>query len=101
MLASTTAKNAQMAEVRIELNGTDTNPWHKFGLTQNPFPQLARMETDRYVLRWQGLGGDPIPDADYIRSHLKGYATQELIELCVASFRKGTLVKFIITWPDE
>lgn len=37
-----------MPTLKISLNGTDSNPWHKLGLTQNPFPQLARYETDRF-----------------------------------------------------
>lgn len=24
--------------LNVELNGTDKNPWHQIGLTQNPFP---------------------------------------------------------------
>lgn len=90
-----------MATLRIELNGTDANPWHAMSLKQNPFPQLARFETDHQVRRIQALGGDPIPNAEYIRVFLKGFVTQELIDLCVSRFEKGKLVRFNVYWQGE
>lgn len=89
-----------MPSVIVNLNGTDSNPFHRYGLTQNPFPQLARAETDRQILRMQALGGDPIPDTDYIRTFLAGYCSDEFIDGCVARFRKGEMVTFEITWKD-
>jgi hypothetical protein len=91
---------AMPTTMTVSLNGTDTNPFYKFGLTQNPFPQLARMETDAQVLRLQALGADPIPNTAFIREWLAGYCTEELIDLCVARFKPGELVHFDITWRD-
>jgi hypothetical protein len=82
----------------VRLNGTDENSWHKFGLTQNPFPQLAKMEYDRFTLHLAALDGDPIPDTDYIRNHLKGW-DPEFVKLCCLKFKKGKRVTFIVEWP--
>ncbi len=83
----------------VVLNGTDKNPFHRFGLSQNPFPQVAKYEVAPHLLHLQKLGGDPIPDEDYIRRHLEGWSP-EFIEGCCQRFRKGELVKFIVTFPD-
>jgi hypothetical protein len=86
--------------LKVELNGTDENPYHRFGQSQNPFPQIARAEYTRDVLRVQSLGGDPIPDADYIREKLKGMS-EEFIELCCKMFKKGEIVKFTVFFPEK
>lgn len=89
--------------LRVALNGTDTNPYHRMGLTQNPFPQLARAEWDLHCLNLQKLGGDPIPHdraEEYIRQTLLGFST-ELVDLCVAKFRPGEYVKFEVKFPVE
>jgi hypothetical protein len=83
----------------VELNGTDSNPYHTMGLTQNPFPQTARFGEDSFTLRLQSLGGDPIPNTDYIRRKLRGFST-EFIELCCKNFRKGEIVKFTATYHE-
>jgi hypothetical protein len=44
------------------------------------------------------LGGDPIPDVDYIRRHLEGWS-DEFIELCCEQFKPGEYVEFLVTWP--
>jgi hypothetical protein len=87
-----------MPTITVRINGTDENPFHRMGLTQNPFPQLARMETDRQVLRVQALGGDPVPDADYVRTFLAGYCSDEFIELCASRFKRGLMVEFDVSW---
>jgi hypothetical protein len=89
-----------MPTLTVRLNGTDENPFHRFGLSQNPFPQLARYETDRAVQRLQALGGDPIPDVAYIRPWLTGYFSDEFIDGCVARFKKGEMVEFDVSWED-
>jgi hypothetical protein len=86
--------------LRVELNGTNENPWHRFALTQNPFPQIAKAEYHRQCLRVQGLGGNPIPDVQYIRNYLRGYASDEFIELCCANFKKGKIVRFTVTFDE-
>jgi hypothetical protein len=83
----------------VRLNGTSENPWHKMGLTQNPFPQIARAEYDRHCLHLAALDGDPIPNTDYIRSHLKGWP-DEFVDLCCSQFKKGEQVEFEVHWKE-
>ncbi len=85
--------------LRVTLNGTDTNPFHQFGLTQNPFPQLGKMEYDRQTLHLAKLGADPIPDVAYIRKHLAGW-TPEFIDLLCEKFKPGDMVRFMVEFPD-
>lgn len=88
-------------KLKVELNGTDENPFHKMGLTQNPFPQLAKAEHDSACLKLQSLAGDPIPNTDYIRERLKDHFSDEFIELCCEEFKPGEFVKFYVTWDDK
>lgn len=83
----------------IELNGTDENPYGKLGMTQNPFPQIAQAEYTDGCLQLQALGGEPIPDTDYIRKHLRGWS-KEFVDLCCAQFQKGKVVKFYVSWEE-
>lgn len=83
----------------VELNGTDANPYHRLGFSQNPFPQTAKAEYDRHCLHLQALGGDPIPDVEYIRKHLQGWDAR-FVNLCCDQFRKGEIVKFELHWPE-
>jgi hypothetical protein len=89
-----------MGHLRFTLNGTDKNPWHYWGLTQNPFPQLGTAATDAACLALQSLGGDPIPDAQYIRDKLQGYFTQEFIDEAVKRYVPGKEVDCIVGWED-
>jgi hypothetical protein len=90
-----------MPSIIVSLNGTDTNPFHKYGLTQNPFGQLNTAETDDAERRLNSLGGDPIPAENaegYIREKLTGFSP-EFVDLCVKYFRAGKMVKFKVKWP--
>jgi len=99
-----------MAKVKIEyivtLNGTDKNPWHLFDLRCNPFPQLARMQTDAAERILAELDGDPIPHstpgeaAEYIRRKLNGFSN-EFVELCVNKFIPGQRVQFTVSWYED
>jgi hypothetical protein len=87
---------------KVALNGTETNPWEKFGLTQNPFPQLAKYEYDAACLRLQKLGGPPIPHdkaEQYIREVLKGFS-KEFIDICCMKFEPGKMVEFDIHFDE-
>lgn len=87
-------------KLRVSLNGTDENPFHKLGLKQNPFPQIGRMEYDAGERQINKLGGDPIPDTNYIRETLKGFS-EEFIELCCRQFKKGEYVTFTVNWKGD
>lgn len=86
-------------KIRVDLNGTDVNPYHKFALTQNPIPQTLNIKYDVAALQIQKLGGDPIPDTDYIREVLKGFP-EEFVELCCQQFKKGRHVTFTVVWDE-
>lgn len=84
--------------MRVALNGTQENPYHKLGLTQNPFPQIAKHEWVGAERRLQSLGGDPIPNTDHIRKVLLGFSP-EFIELCCSQFKPGLYVTFDVEFP--
>lgn len=83
----------------VILNGTDVNPYHALGLTQNPFPQIPKYEYASELQHLAILGAEPIPDTDYIRKHLKGWSN-EFIKLCCKEFKKGQIVRFDVESPD-
>ena len=90
-------------KLKVALNGTSANPYHVHGLTQNPFPQVARYERTGHCLRLQKLGGDPIPHdraEQYIRETLVGW-DEEFIKLCVSQFKPGELVKFEVVFNED
>jgi hypothetical protein len=85
--------------VTIRLNGTDTNPWHKMGLKQNPFPQMAKAEYAGADMLIASLDGEPIKDEDDLRKRLTG-CSQQFIDLCVQNFKKGERTSFEISFPE-
>ena len=86
--------------IKVSLNGTNNNPYHKYGLRQNPFPQIAEHKYYAACMHLQALDGDPIPDTDFIRRHLAGWFSQEFIDLCCIKFVKGEIVQFEVEWRD-
>jgi hypothetical protein len=90
-----------MPTIVVSLNGTDQNPFNKLGLTQNPFGQVNKSETDEAERVLNSLGADPIPTENaetYIREKLQGFSP-EFVDLCVKQFRPGKIVKFKVKWP--
>lgn len=80
--------------VQFTINGSDTNPWHRMGLKQNPFPQIGLAEYDAGCRALNKLGGDPIPPEEaeaYIRKTLQGFAP-DFVDRAVASYRAGAIV---------
>jgi len=90
----------KMLTIRIRLNGLKENPWHRFGLKQNPFPQIGKAEYDQGERQLNSLDGEPIKDANDIRARLKGF-DPEFIEGVVARFKPGERVEFEVTFPDR
>lgn len=89
-------------KLRVVLNGTDVNPFHKMGLRCNPFPQIAKAEYEAACIRMQELGGDPIPKDrphEYIRERLDGF-DPEFVELCCKSYRPGEMVRFMVEFEE-
>ena len=60
-------------ELNVTINGTDMNPWHRFGLRQNPFPQIGKAEYAAGERKLADLHGDPVRTADDIRERLAGF----------------------------
>ena len=88
-----------MAKLRVRLNGTGTNPFEKMGLTQNPFPQLARAECMAGETALNRLAAEPIPHNRYeehIRAVLRGVVSEELAQLCVDRFEPGIIAQFTV-----
>jgi hypothetical protein len=86
--------------LHVVLNGTDVNPYHRWGLTQNPIPQLGVRQWDEQVLRVQGLAGEPIPSVEYIREKLDGMSI-EFVELLCSKYVKGEVVEFDVSWEED
>ena len=84
--------------LKVAINGTKSNKWHKLGVTQNPFPQLGRAEWDERKIN--SLDGDPVKDADDIRQRLTGMSA-EFIELCCRMFKPGRRVAFVVYWDPN
>jgi hypothetical protein len=85
-------------KLKVVLNGTSENPYHKMGLKQNPFTQTGKAEYDDTALR--KLGSDPIPSTDYIREVLVGWS-QEFIDLCCRQFVPGEIVRFEVEFEER
>lgn len=77
-------------KLTVKLNGTDSNPFAQWGMTQNPFPQIADYKYAAACLQLQKLGGDPIPNTDYIREVLEGF-DPSFVDLCCAKFKLGEI----------
>jgi hypothetical protein len=86
-------------EFTVRLNGTNENPYHKLGLLQNPFPQVAKHEYSAQLLHLAKLGAVCIPDTNYIRRHLEGYS-KEFVEECCRRFRRGEMVEFEVYFDE-
>jgi len=85
-------------ELRVVINGTGVNPWHALGLTQNPFPQIAKAELMGAMNQLNRLGAEPIKSMDQIREILIGWSAQ-FVELCCKQYKPGEIVRFTVTLP--
>lgn len=88
-----------MPTLVITINGTTENRWLRYGMRQNPFPQLGKAEYDAGERMLASLDGDPITSADDIRARLPGF-DREFVEGCIARYRPGERVRFTISFPD-
>lgn len=86
-----------MPRIIVTINGTDTNPFAKWGMTHNPFPQLGAAETDGFESIVARLDGEPVTGPEDIRKRLKGCAPA-FIEGCVQRYQPGERVRFELTW---
>jgi hypothetical protein len=84
----------------ISINGTTDNPWHCYGLSRNPFPQLPHREWEEGQAALASLD-EPISSADEIVERLKGKVSAELVGLCISQYKPGQHVTFNVTFEEE
>lgn len=82
-----------MGTVTVTINGTEQNPYEKFGLKRNPFSK-------GHVATLDKLRTGPIRTTAQIREILKGFS-EEFILLCCQQSIPGEVVKFSVNWPDR
>ena len=85
-------------ELNVTINGTDINPWHRFGLRQNPFPQTGKAEYAAGERQLASLDGDPVRTAGDIRERLAGFAP-EFVEGVIQRWQPGRRVRFKVVFP--
>ena len=85
-------------ELIVTVNGTGRNPWHRFGLRQNPFPQTGKAEYAAGERQLASLDGDPVRTADDIRERLAGFAP-EFIEGVIQRWQPGHRIRFKVVFP--
>ena len=85
-------------ELNVTINGTGINPWHRFGLRQNPFPQIGKAEYAAGERKLASLDGDPVLTADDIRERLAGF-DPAFVEGVIQRWQPGRRVRFKIVFP--
>ena len=85
-------------ELNVTINSTDINPWHRFGLRQNPFPQIGKAEYAAGERKLASLDGDPVRTADDIRERLAGF-DPAFVEGVIQRWQPGRRVRFKIVFP--
>jgi hypothetical protein len=85
--------------MRVRINGTGRNPWHRLNLQQNPFPQIGRAEFEEGERRIHSLDGDPVRSPQDIRERLEGFS-EEFVTGCIERWRPGQRTEFEISFPD-
>ena len=87
-------------ELNVTVNGTDTNPWHRFGLRQNPFPQTGKAEYAAGERQLASLDGDPVRTSDDIRERLAGF-DPKFVEGVIRRWQPGRRVSFKVMFPSR
>jgi hypothetical protein len=92
-----------MPKFTVTLNGTAENPYTRMGFTQNPFPQIAKVEYSRLNQALAVLAFRPMPTAEHLLATLKelGCASAEFINSCLANYEPGQRTSFVASFPDE
>jgi hypothetical protein len=85
-------------KLKIVLNGTSVNPYHRWGMAQNPFPQHPRAELNAAMMQVNSLDGDPITGPDDIRRRLAGW-DPEFVEGVIERFQPGKRIGFVVEFP--
>jgi|tagenome__1003787_1003787.scaffolds.fasta_scaffold15633473_2 hypothetical protein len=85
---------------KVTINASDNNHWSKYGLSMNPFPQLAKAEYGKAMMQLNSLDGDPMKSVDEIDERLEGFHPA-FVELCRRHYVPGQRVRFDVEVPDE
>lgn len=91
-------------KIKVRINGSDVNRWHKMGLKANPFPQIAKAEYVALDNVLRALDADPIKSKDELIQRIEEangpvYATYmreakyqpwlEFVKFCVDHYVPG------------
>jgi hypothetical protein len=85
--------------VEVTLNGTGSNPYLIYGLSCNPFPQIAKAGFEGANRLLADLAAVPIENVESLRERLKG-CSEEFIGICCSQFKPGERVRFKVRWHD-
>jgi hypothetical protein len=85
----------------VTLNGTDENPFLRYGMSRNPFPAIPKVELSDANELLADLAARPIRDLADLRERMIGRASQEFIELCTERFRKGRTISFVVSFEED
>jgi hypothetical protein len=92
------ASDPDTVTLRFTINGTTANPYARWGLDHNPFPQTGIHELRGGEAQLASLGGRPIRDAADIRERLAGF-DPAFIERVVGAWVPGEMVGITVTFP--
>jgi len=90
----------ELVTLEFTINGTDTNPYARWGLRCNPFPGTPYHELMRGAMQLNSLGGEPIRSAADIRERLRGFEPA-FVERVIRAWRPGKIVAISLTFPRE
>jgi hypothetical protein len=82
----------------FSINGTDTNPYEKYGLLRSPFSSVAKAEYDGISLALNALGGEPIKSESEIHERLGKRVSRELKEIICKYYKPGKNVEVKLYW---
>jgi hypothetical protein len=100
MLLPAEADQPERLTITVTINGTDANPWARYQLKANPFPQLAKAEYDGAERALASLDGEPVRTAEDIRARLRGFS-EEFVAGCIARWQPGKRISFSVSFPAD
>jgi hypothetical protein len=84
--------------VTVSINGTEENPFAKWGLLCNPFPQIAEAEFVAGCMQLNKLAAGPVRSVEQIREILTGFSV-EFVELACEKYKPGERVTYVVDFP--
>jgi hypothetical protein len=90
----------ELVAITVTINGTDANPWARYQLKANPFPQIAKAEYEGAERALASLDGEPVTSAEDIRARLRGFS-EEFVAGCIARWQPGKRISFRVSFPAD